>query len=444
VTGGRSGLWDTEGRSAAAPTEGLDRRSAWATLLIAVGVLVVTAALVVPWDWVPGGTLRPARATDIFSAEHLRAAENHASAVRWLSRSSTAVSLLLAAVLGFTRLGARLSEQVARFVPRWLTVPVVVLLLLLAGRLVTLPFALAVRGRNLEAGLTRQELPAWFVDRGSNLLVSWVVTTLLVALVLTLARRHPRRWFALAAPAAGGLVVLGSYLYPLVVEPLFNDFEPLRDEVVVSKVLELAEAEGVEVDEVLVADASRRTTTLNAYVSGLGGTRRVVVYDTLLEAAPTDELLSVVAHELAHARHPDVLLGTGLGALGAFAGVTLLALVLDGRWLRRRTGVRGAADPAATALLVALIAWGGFLATPAQNTVSRAIEARADRTALEATGDAAGFVRLQQRLAERSLADPTPPRWSQLWFGSHPTVLERIGLARAVLDGQPADDGSAR
>lgn len=410
----------------------LDRRTAWLTLLAATAALVVAATVLVPWDWLPGGSFVPARADEVFDAEQLRRAEEHAGAVRLLSRSATVVSLAVAGAMGFTRLGARLWCRVRRALPRWLTVPAVVLVLLLVGRLVTLPFALAVRERNLEAGLTHQSLPAWFGDRGTNLLVSWVVTTLIVGLVLVAARRRPRRWFALAAPIAAVLVVVGSAAYPVVVEPLFNRFEPLQDEAVVGAVLDLADAEGVEVDQVLVADASRRTTTLNAYVSGFGGTRRVVLYDTLLEGAPTDELLSVVAHELAHARHGDVLLGTGLGALGAFAGVTLLALLLDGRPLRRRTGVRSAADPAATALLVALIAWGGFVSTPVQNSVSRAIEARADRTALEATGDLDAFVRLQQRLATRSLADPTPPRWSQLWFGSHPTVLERIGLGRAV------------
>ena len=141
------------------------------------------------------------------------------------------------------------------------------------------------------------------------------------------------------------VTVVGSALYPVLVEPLFNKFTPMPDGPLRSAILRLADREGVHVDEVLVADASRRTTTLNAYVSGLGGTRRVVVYDTLLAKAPPAEVKVVVAHELAHAKNHDVLLGTGLGALGSVGGVALLALLLDSRSLRARAGVHGPGDP---------------------------------------------------------------------------------------------------
>jgi STE24 endopeptidase len=250
--------------------------------------------------------------------------------------------------------------------------------------------------------------------------------------VIATARRWPRRWFLVAGSAVAGLVFLGSLLYPVLVEPLFNRFTPLADGPLRSAVLELAEREEVAVDEVLVADASRRTTTLNAYVSGLGGTRRVVLYDNLVTGVPPAQAESVVAHELAHARHQDVVLGTGLGAVGTFFGICLLALVADSRGLRRRARVRGPADPAAAALLAALVACGGLVSAPAQNAVSRAIEARADRTALAATGDPDAFRSIQRQLALKSLADPSPPRWSHLMFGSHPTVLQRYGLPESL------------
>ncbi len=213
---------------------------------------------------------------------------------------------------------------------------------------------------------------------------------------------------------------------------MFNKFTPLPDGALRSSILRLADREDVPVDDVLVADASRRTTTLNAYVSGFWGTRRVVLYDNLLDDLPPDQIRSVVAHELGHARHHDVLLGTGLGSLGALAGVCLLALVLDAPAVRRRAGVTGAGDPAVAALVLAAVAVGSFLSSPAQNTVSRAIEARADRAALEATDDPVSFDGLQRQLALHSLADPSPPAITQFWFGSHPTVLQRIGIAEAV------------
>ena len=140
-----------------------------------------------------------------------------------------------------------------------------------------------------------------------------MATSLVLLVLIGCARRFPRRWPAVAGGVLARVVLLGSFVYPLLVEPIFNNFTPLPDGSLRSQILELADQEGVAVDDVLVADASRRTTTLNAYVSGFGSTRRVVVYDNLVDDLPEDEALSVVAHELAHARHSDVVTGSRAG-----------------------------------------------------------------------------------------------------------------------------------
>ncbi len=139
----------------------------------------------------------------------------------------------------------------------------------------------------------------------------------------------------------------------------------------------------------------------------------------------------MVAHELGHAKENDVVTGTALGALGTVAGVTLLVLVATSGPVRRRAGIDDLRDPAAVPLLVALVALGSLVALPAQNVVSRAVEARADRHSLQLTGDPATLVALQQRLATRNLADPDPPRWQYLWFSSHPTAAQRVALAES-------------
>jgi len=149
----------------------------------------------------------------------------------------------------------------------------------------------------------------------------------------------------------------------------------------------------------------------------------VVVYDNLVEDLPRGEALSVVAHELAHARHRDVLTGSLLGAAGVLCGVGLLGLVVG---LRRGTSI---SDPAVVPFVLALVALAGFVSTPVQNTISRQIETRADVDALRATRDPEAFVQMQKELALRSLSDPTPPALVQLWFGSHPTTMQRIALA---------------
>jgi STE24 endopeptidase len=423
-----SGMGTT--RSGTAP---LDRRTAWAVVVGSALVLSVLGVVLVPWDWLPGGTLRPPAADQVFAPEHLARAESYAASVRPLSWGSLAVSTALALALGLTRAGAALMTRLGNRLTRWwLAVPAGALLLLALGRALTLPFALLVRQRRLEAGLTEQGLAAWLVDQGLGLLVSWVVLALLLLLVVGAARLSPRRWFLWAGGGVAAATFVGSLLYPVVVEPLFNDFTPMARGELRTSLLALADAEGVEVDEVLVADASRRTTTLNAYVSGLGDTRRIVVYDTLLAAASPGEVRSVVAHEIAHVRHRDVFLGTTLGAVGGVLGISVLALLLQNATFRRRSGAPGPWDPRVVPMVAALVAVGTLASAPVQNAVSRAVEARADRTALAATDDTASFTALQERLAMRSLADPTPPRWSQLWFGSHPTVLQRLGIAEAM------------
>jgi STE24 endopeptidase len=217
----------------------------------------------------------------------------------------------------------------------------------------------------------------------------------------------------------------------LVVEPVFNTFTPMPDGQLRSSLLALAEQDGVAVDNVLVADASRRTTTLNAYVSGFGSSRRIVVYDTLLDQAPDAEVKAVVAHELGHAADRDVVTGTALGALGAMAVVFLLYLVAGWLPLERWLGVSGVGDGRSIAFLLAFVAVVSFVSTPVQSAVSRQIEARADLHALDLTDDPQAFAEMQRRLATVSKSDLTPNRALYPWFGTHPTAASRMAAARA-------------
>ena len=389
-------------------------------------VFVLVAVLLVPWDPVPGGPLEPPPPRTVFTAEEISRAEEFARWARTWGWSSLVVSLAVACLLGFTRLGPRLVDRLPR--PWVLRVVLAVVLLELLGRLLTLPFAVLLRAHVRDYGLSNQAWGAYAVDLLKSQAVTLVVVSLAAVALVGSARRWPRTWPAVSGAVLGALVVLGSFVYPLVVEPLFNEFEPLPDGPLRARILELADREGVDVGDVLVADASRRTTTLNAYVSGIGSSRRVVVYDNLVEDLPEEQALSVVAHELAHARHQDVVTGTVLGAAGMFVGTGLLGLLLSGA---RGRDIR---DPRTVPRLLALVAVAGLLAAPVQNGISRRIELRADVDALEATKDPVAFVEMQVTLARRSLADPTPPAWSAFWFASHPTTLQRVALAERLAD----------
>jgi STE24 endopeptidase len=208
------------------------------------------------------------------------------------------------------------------------------------------------------------------------------------------------------------------------VQPLFNRFEPLADRRLAGRITELAHSEGVEVYRVLVADASRRTTTANAYVAGLGPTKRVVLYDTMLDGRFTEgEILSVSAHELAHVGRRHLWKGLAWFALLAVPGVFLLA------WVTERYG--GLAEPRLVPLGLAFAFAFVLVTQPLQNAVSRRYEAEADWLALTATGDAGSAIALDRRLVLTSLADPDPPAWMTYWLGTHPPALERIAMAEA-------------
>ena len=407
-------------------------RIALGTTIIGLSALVLLATWLVPWGPVPGGAPDPVPADSVFSADQVQRAEDYARWARTWSWSSLAVSLAVACWLGFSQRGRRLTDRIPG--KWWVRVVLVVGALEVIGRLATLPFAIAYRRLQLDAGLSTSSWPAWAFDLVKGEVVDVVVTSLAVLSLVGIARRWPRAWPAIAGGVLALFVVAGSFAYPLVIEPLFNSFMPLEEGPLRTQILELADREDVEVDEVLVADASRRTTTLNAYVSGFGGTRRVVVYDTLVEDLSDQQALSVVAHELAHARNDDVLVGTSLGAAGALLGVGLLGLLAG---VAQRRGRPGVGEVAAVPMILALAALAAVLASPVQNGISRQIETRADVDALRATNAPQPFVALQRRLAIKSLADPTPPAWSQWWFGSHPTVLERIAIAQHASDGGP-------
>lgn len=404
-----------------------ERRVAVATLVVGVLALTVGAIALVPWDAVPGGSLTPAPVSTVLTSEEVARAEAYTRWARTWSWSSLAVSLLVACWFGLTARGRRLVDRTPG--PWWVQVPLVVAALTLLGRLVTLPCAVLLQQLRRDYGLSTQEWTAFARDLATSQAVSIVPTSIAVLVLVATVRRWPRVWPAVAGTLLAALVVVGSFVYPVVVEPAFNDFTSLPEGPLRGEILRLADEEGVQVDDVLVADASRRTTTLNAYVSGLGSTRRVVVYDTLIDAADQPETLAVVAHELAHARHDDVLTGTLLGAAGSFAAVGLLGLVLGAA---RRRGAERPGHPGVVPLVLALAAVGTFVASPLQNGVSRQLEARADVDAVRVTGDPDAFVSLQRRLAVRSLADPTPPALAQLWFASHPGLLTRVAIARRV------------
>ncbi|MEV4482171.1 M48 family metallopeptidase [Micromonospora coxensis] len=407
----------------------------WAVLTLAalVTALLVAGALLVPWSRPPAPRADQLAALRELPAEQVERGREFRAALRPGSYGALALGLLVALLLGLTPLGARLVELAGRpFGDHWIARAVLGgLAVVLVADLLTLPFAAWRHAVLTRYGLSTHGWGGWTVDLLKSYAVSAVIGGVALLGFYTVTRLAPRWWWAFGAAGAAGLVVLLSFVLPVLVEPVFNRFTPMEQGPLRTELMAMAARDGVPVRDVLVADASRRTKAVNAYVSGLGPTRRVVVYDTLLREATPAEVTSVVAHELGHARDRDVAVGTLTGALGAAAVV--VGLYLLGSWgpLTRLAGVDSVAEPRAFGLLIALVTLAGLIAAPVQAAVSRRVEARADAHALALTGDPATFEAMQRRLAGVNLADPDPPRWEYLWSASHPSTVERMAAARA-------------
>jgi STE24 endopeptidase len=371
-----------------------------------------------------------------FSEDEVRACVDFAKPrQRWgLVGYGTDLAMLAALALGAP--GRAVVQGVAGLAGGWapgrVVLAAVAVQVVRAG--VGLPFSVRAFRQDARAGLATQRLGGFLRDWAKARAVGLVLVVLPVTALVLGARWQPPGWPLVAAFAAVLLVLALAVVGPVLIEPLFNRFRPLEPGPLRARLLELAATMGVPVRDVLVADASRRTTRLNAYVSGLGRTRRVVVYDTLLAASsgpagPDDEVTLVAAHELAHVRHRDVLWGT-LGS-AALAAVSVLAVValFDLEGVRAGLAVDGLGDPLAVPGLLLLATLGGLLAAPVASAVSRWAEARADWVALQVTRDPVTAVAVERRLALENRADLRPNRLLVALFASHPVTMARIAQA---------------
>jgi STE24 endopeptidase len=412
----------------------------WAVLVLVVLVvaLVVVAVLRVPWTVPPSPRADQLGALRDLPADAVARGKEFHRALRPGSYGALVLGLIVALVLGLTPLGARIVELVGRpFGGNWVAEAVLGgFTIAFLGELFTLPLAAWRETVLRRYGLSTQTWASWTVDLLKGYAIGAVIGAVVLLAFFGVARLSPQWWWAWTAAGAAGFTVLLSFVFPVLVEPVFNKFDPMPAGELRDSLVAMAARDGVPVKDVLVADASRRTTALNAYVSGLGPTRRIVVYDTLVRDAPPAEVEAVVAHELGHAKTGDVVTGTVIGAIGA--GIAVIAVYLLGSWpsgqdnrLLRRAGVESITDPRAVALLLALGAIAGLAASPLQSFVSRRIEARADAHALDLTHDAATVETMEARLATTNLADVDPNRLEYLMFASHPSTVERIAMARA-------------
>jgi Zn-dependent protease with chaperone function len=345
----------------------------------------------------------------------------------------TALGLLIPALLLITGFSARLGRWAQRVGRRWLpTIAVYALLFTVITALLTLPVAYYGGYLRQHAyGLSNQSLDKWLSDWLKGVAISGLGLSLVLWIPYLLLRKSPKRWWLWAGLATIPIATLTLVIAPVWVDPLFNEYGPMKDKALERRILVLAERAGIQESRVYQVNKSVDTKAVNAYVTGVGTTKRVVLWDTLLDKLEPNQVLFVTAHEMGHfvLQHTlAFILGAALLATASLYVVHRVSGKLISRY-SRRFGFDRLTDIGSFPLLLLLGSLVSLILAPAVLAFNRYQEREADRFALEITRDnraaATTFVRLQ----EENLTLPRPGRLYTLWRGSHPSLSDRVDFA---------------
>jgi len=352
----------------------------------------------------------------------------------WLFFLKTGV--IISALIFFLGIGGHdIVEGIALWITggrHWPAIALASVILVLQLWILTFPFTVYggyVHEKTYE--LLTQGFSGWLLDylKGRAINVALVVPVS-VGLFIVI-RRFPSAWWLFAGGGSGALLAVFVFLAPVVIDPLFYRFTPIENTAVRDVLLKLADQAGLDVNDVLEMNASTKMSRVNAYVTGLGRTKRIVVYDTLLHESTPEEVGVVFAHELGHVRRHHLWKGIALGAVGSFAAFFCISLLLRAVTAR---GIFGLSTPASFGGFVVIffaILLLDLVSLPLQTFVSRRFEREADRESLILTGDPKTFIKVEKQLAVKNLADVHPHPVFVWVFYTHPPVMERIRMAEA-------------
>lgn len=372
-----------------------------------------------------------------FSVEEIQRGLEYAYQRRLMYWLYVGVDFLLLLLLACTPLARKLTDAVhAKTGGQWfVTLLAVTVLCLGLQYLLGFPFACVRLEHQRAWGLTTRPFVEWLEDWFIAVGVSILIWTGVLVGLFVLIRWFPRWWPVMGTAATLVCGALYIYAQPLVIAPLFNTFTPLRETkwaALEYRVHRLTDKAGIVVSEVLVVDASRQGSHTNAYFTGFGTSRRIVLYDTLLEKykGKDDQVESVLAHEIGHWRHDHIVKGVALAVPGTLLALWLLSLILRRAVGRKPWYLERPSDAAAVPLVLLLYTAGMWVAAPVQNAVSRYFERQADMAALELTENPDAFERIERGLANDNIANVAPAPWNVWLFSTHPTTVEAIEMAR--------------
>jgi STE24 endopeptidase len=341
--------------------------------------------------------------------------------------------LLVPALFLFTGFSARIRNWAQRLGRRWPFV-IVLYLITFVGLNYLIDFPLSYYEgfvREHAYGLSNQSFHKWFSDSLKSLAVELAAGILFLWIPYLLFKKSPRRWWLYSGILSAPFLFFAMLISPIWIDPLFNHFGPMKDKALESEILSLAGRSGIEGSRVYEVDKSVDTNAVNAYVTGLMGTKRIVLWDTIIAQLNRRELLVVMAHEMGHYVLHHIVYGILSGFVAVFCSFYIMYR-FAGAFIRRykqRFGFDQLSDIASLPLLLFLSGIISFAVSPAALAFSRHQEHEADRFALEITRDnhalATAFVKLQKE----NLGIPRPGLLYKIWRASHPSIGERIDFS---------------
>ncbi|MGQ9646721.1 MAG: M48 family metallopeptidase [Thermodesulfobacteriota bacterium] len=275
-------------------------------------------------------------------------------------------------------------------------------------------------------GFNRMTLRMWVSDLLKSVIIQFLLGGLLLWLLLTLIIHGGEAWWVWGWMLVGGFELMMLWLYPVVIAPLFNKFEPIQNLELVERISDLMKRVGLRVRAVLKMDAGKRSKHTNAYFTGIGKAKRIVLFDTLLDSHPEDEILAVLAHEVGHWKKRHVLKQIILLEALSFAIFYVVSKLLKWPLLYQTFGFDEPTVYVGIFLIGAILSPLGYFAQPLESAISRRFEREADDFVLELTKTAEPMCRALKRLASDNLANLIPHRRYAWFYYSHPPLVERI------------------
>lgn len=373
-----------------------------------------------------------ARVLQHFSAEQVAAGKEYALSGFWVKfvYGFAYVGVLL--VLIRSGLVTRLSQAVFQFAGAglWRGDLLFILAFMLLLQLISLPYAYYMgHVRETSMGFSNLDSLGWLIRYVKSVTVGILIETLGILLLLAVLRKFENTWVYLVPVVMGGFSLALTLLFPILITPLFYEQKPLPAGEFRDRLLEIAAKSGMETDEIYVIDESRYSKHTNAYFTGVGSHRRIVLYDNLINSHTPAEAALIFAHEAGHWQHNHVAKGLSLGVLAMIFLGFMLKLVFPYLAQVPWFGLKELTSSANLPMLLLLVTLGQLFVAPIESQISQYMEVQADTAALELTGLKEVYIAAQKRLSLDNRSDLTPSPLRVFWLYSHPPALERIELA---------------